>query len=544
MSTQFRVSSMQTRHAVHIMAPEWRWVMVVGSALILLTFAPLVWVALTGASDWQFMGALHNYQDGATYLSKMEQGERGNWLIAFQHTPEPMAGAFIQVIYPLLGHLSRLSSVPPAILFHVARVGASLFMYAALYHLGASIWAKTRTRRIFFVFAAVGSGFGWLLMPLLGDPTFPDVTLPEAFPLYSTYMNVHFPLTIACLSLLISLFVGAFRPGADEDPTIDRSLVTVGILSVALALLYPHALVPFGGATLLHALVSWRIDRQVSARTLRWLAALILPALPLALYYLLIITHNPALAEWNRQNVTAAPNPLNLALGFGIPLILAVPGIWRGVRRFERDGDRLMLLWLVSMVIAIYLPTNAQRRFAVGMMIPIAYFAARAMEDVWLPRLGRRLRPYAFAVFVPLIAMSSLLLLFLPVLPVVMGNPQVAVGVFLEREYADAYQWLDERTSPDDVILAAPVVSAWIPAWAGAKVVYGHPYETLDATANRQAVWDWYGAANVENCAALLDRYDVRYVLHGPEERRLGDAVCLDTLQAVAQFGSVTAYAR
>ena len=57
---------MQVRQAVHIMAAEWRWVIFVGCALILLTFAPLLWVALTGTADWQFMGALHNYLDGAT----------------------------------------------------------------------------------------------------------------------------------------------------------------------------------------------------------------------------------------------------------------------------------------------------------------------------------------------------------------------------------------------------------------------------------------------------------------------------------------------
>ena len=232
-----------------------------------------------------------------------------------------------------------------------------------------------------------------------------------------------------------------------------------------------------------------------------------------------------------------------LALGFGIPLFVALPGIIRAIRRFERDGDRLFLLWIVAAVIAMYLPLNIQRRFAVGLMIPIGYFATRAIEDVWLPRINRRWRAYVFAVFIPLIVISQVLMLFLPVLPAIVGEPQLAVGIFLERDYAIVYEnWLKERTTSDDVVLASPLASAWIPGWAGARVVYGHPYETLDAAEKKQAVTDWY--AGTGDCAALLDQYHVRYVIYGPEEAKLGAGTCVESLRLVQQVGSVRVYAR
>ena len=44
---------MQSRQTVHIMSAEWRWVILVGSTLVLLAFAPLLWVALRGlAHSW------------------------------------------------------------------------------------------------------------------------------------------------------------------------------------------------------------------------------------------------------------------------------------------------------------------------------------------------------------------------------------------------------------------------------------------------------------------------------------------------------------
>ncbi len=532
---------MQSRQTVHIISAEWRWVIIVGSALVLLAFSPLLWVALRGTPNWQFMGALHNFQDGATYISKIRLGYEGDWLVYFQHTPEQHSGAFIQVIYLFLGQLARLIAIPPILMFHVARVGAALFMYVAIYQLGATVWTRVRARRVFFAIAALGAGLGWFFGPLLQNSSLPDLAMPEAFPLYSTFMNVHFPLTIACLALVMSLFITAYRPGAENDPSVDSSWPLVSLLSIALALLYPQALIPIGAALFLYVGSVWWKERVVPMRLVRWLLALVLPAIPIAVYYVITVIYNPAMAIWNRQNVTTSPSLPLLLLGFGIPLLVALPAIYRAVRRFERDGDRLMLLWLASMVVALYLPVNVQRRFAVAMMIPVAYFATRAIEDVWLPRISRRWRPTLISVFIPLIAISQILMLFLPVLPAITGYPQAAVGIFLEHDYAAAYGWLEQRVMQTDVILASPLASAWIPGWVGARVVYGHPYETLYADEKKQQVLDWYGGS--ADCTSMLNAYNVRYVLYGPEEAKLGHTDCLASLRLVVQIGSVGVYA-
>ena len=535
---------MQSRQTVHIMSAEWRWVIIVGSALVLLAFSPLLWVALRGTPDWQFMGALHNYLDGATYLSKMRLGYEGSWLVYFQHTPEDHSGALMPILYIILGQLSRLIAVPPIVMFHVARVGAVLFMYISIYQLGAAIWTRVRARRAFFAVAVLGSGLGWLFAPLLQNASFPDFAVPEAYPLYSSFVNVHFPLAIACLALLIGLFVIAYRPGAEDDPRINASLPLASILSVVLALLYPQALVPLGAALVFYIGIIWWQDKRIPMRLFRWLLAVALPALPVAAYYAITVAYNPAMKLWNEQNVTSAPSLFELGIGFGIPLLVALPGIYRAVRRFERDGDRLMLLLLICIVVAIYLPINVQRRFMVGMMIPIAYFATRSIEEVWLPRIQRRWRPALICVFVALISVSQVFMLFLPVLPAITGYPQAAGGIFLERDYAGAYQWIEPRVTPDDVVLASPLVSAWIPGWVGARVVYGHPYETLHAADKLLQVTAWFdGTDDAAACAALLETYDVRYVIYGPQEAKLGPTACLASLHVMARSGGVTVYA-
>lgn len=534
---------MQSGYTTHITPAEWRWVIVAAVILVLLAFTPFIFIAFEGAPGWQFMGVLHNHRDGATYLSKMMLGVEGQWLVYFQHTPEKHTGAMIAMIYVLLGQAARLTGVPVIVLFHLARIVAALFMYMAIYQLAAAIWMRLRTRRIFFTLISIGSGFGWLYTILTGgDVTPPDLSIPEAFPFYSSLVNIHFPLTLACIALLTSMMITVFRPGSKEEPTAQNGGLTTALLSLVVGFLYPQALVPFAGALVIYVGMRSAQMRKPALRELRWLLLVVLPAAPLAVYFWTVISYNPAMAQWNQQNITTAPSLLALLVGFGVILVMALPGIYRAVRRFEADGDRFMLLWLAVMVLAIYLPTNIQRRFAVAMMIPLVYFATRSLEDFWFQRVtNRRWRYRLFMLLVPLISLSQLLVLFTPIFPVLAQRPQNSQGLFLEREYIGVFDWLGSRTQITDVVLASPITSMWIPGWVGARVVYGHPFETLDAAAKLAAVEAWY-SDDATDCAALLDVWNVRYVLYGPEERLLGETPCVGELNLLARSGDIEIY--
>lgn len=531
----------------HISPAEWQWVILVSGALVLLAFVPLIVFALQGTGDVQFMGMMHNYLDGGTYLSKMQLGIEGRWVVTFEHTPEAHQGGFIQVIYLLLGHLSRITGIPALVIFHVARLGASLLMYIALYQLGASIWTKVRARKVFFALAAIGSGFGWFIAPSIGISEFPDLTLPEAYPFFSSLMNVHFPLTLAFILMLLTILLNAFRPGAELEPKSDQALPVASALSFGLALLFPQALIPLGAAILLYVAIASIQARNLSARLVRWTLAIGLPALPFFAYYLFLVAYNPAMAEWNRQNVTLAPalpgGVLIFLTGFGLPLLLAVPGIWRALRRFELDGDRLMLLWLAAMLVAIFVPTNIQRRFAVGMIIPVAYFATRAIEDFWLSYVSRRRRVIVFTLILAIVPISHLFVLFAPVL-LYSASPQQVTGIMLDRDYIGAFYWLREASAPENVILASPEVGIWIPGYTGDRVVYAHDFETLEAATKEAELTAWYQAEQSEICGDLIARYNVRYILFGPVERRLSEApLCLEGRDPIAQIGQVSIYA-
>lgn len=526
-----------SRDSVYIPPVEWRWALLFGSVLVFASFIPILWVAFSGAAgdQWQFMGMLSNYRDGATYLAKMLQGYEGFWLITFRHSPETHNPVLVQILYPTLGHLARLLNIPPVAMFHVARAIASLIMYMALYHLGATIWPRRRARRIFFTLVVIGSGLGWFWALVTGQTETPDLAIPEVLPFYSSLVNVHFPLAIACLCLLVSILIVAFRPGMNEDPGVNNGGLVAMFLSFILSLLYPQALVPLGLAVVGYVGIAVFRRRIRLIRELRWFLVILLPALPYAAYLFAIVTYNPAVSEWNRQNVTTAPSIIAFLIGLGVPVLMALPALYRAIREFQQDGDRLVLLWLIAMFVAIYLPTNIQRRFAVGMMIPIAYFATRSLEDFWFQRIGRRWRYRLLVAVIPTLTMSYLLVL--------LGTMRVDTGPFLERDYAGAFEWLDAHSTSDDVILASPQVSIWIPGWVGARVVYAHPYETLNAEVREQQVLEWFNNTDSLSCEKLFQELSVDYVIVGPQEYAIGQAKCADELHEVYTSETVTIYA-
>lgn len=552
---------MQRVAATDVTAIEWRWVIIVGGLLVALTLLPYAWAfnAIGPDSSAQFMGVLYNPMDGATYLAKIGQGARGSWLFVFTHTSEVQEGSFINFYYLLLGQLASILGLSNLLMFHIARLAASFFMYIAIYHLGSAIFSRVRARRLFFMMMSVGSGLGWLALPLFANlpggqwPT--DFSIPESIPFFATLVNAHFPLTIGLIAMLASMFVVVFRPGFKSLPTMTNGGLSAALITIMLTVIQPQGWVPFAAALIGYLAILALRSRRLPHLELYWSALVILPALPVLFYFFLVITRNPALAAWNQQNLTPSPTPDRYIIGFGMLLIVAIPGIWRALRFFERDGDRFMLVWLGLNFVLLYVPINLQRRLAIGLIIPIVYFGVRSLEEYWFLRITPRARQLAIIILFVLMLPSNLFNYALPLIGV--ANPKAgttsAVPFLLPRGYGDAIRWLESNGRTDDVVLAPPEVSLWVPAYTELRVVYGHEYETLDAPNKLRDVQDWYAG---QNCQGIVNRYAVRFILArspdstvqpGTQTENEWPQVCLQQLgltQPIRRFGDVLVFQR
>lgn len=529
---------MQTGYTGFVDRSEWRWTTLVSIAFILFTFSPFIIISLFNPiqSDSQFMGALHDYQDTATAIARMKQGEDGQLLLDFLYSPDEQGKALVHPLYALLGQLVRYSQLSATIMFHVMRIFVSLFMYMTIYHLGANIWVKIRTRRIFFIIASAGSGFGWIIAFFSGSLQSPDLTLPQAFPLYAAAVNIHYPLAIACIALIASVIVPMLRPGVTEEPSAQNSGGMVFIASLVLAFVYPDALIPLGLAYALNVAVNWYSQKKITGREWYWGLWILVPALPVVTYDLIMVLNNDFVAGWISQRGSSFPSIFLLILSAGIPLLIAIPSLVRAVRRFERDGDRFMLLWLLAMLITAYLPFQLKQYLLAGFLLPIAYFATRSVEDFWFKHIRRIHRPKVYVAIFPLMVLSHLLWVFLPIYPLLFGWDDPGPGS-LEKEYGFALAWMDasENILTESVILASPDVSLWIPAWTGSYVVYGHPAESYDATEMENQVRQWYQQDDPESaiCQSLIDEYQIAYVIYGIREQNIGTGRCVENLTPV-----------
>lgn len=542
---------MQANYTGYVSQAEWRWVATISVTLLVLGFLPFVLVALTQSpsSEWAFMGVLHEHNESAPALARMKQGENGQWLTHLLFTPEPHLSALVQPLYPLLGQFSRFSFNSLTVVFHVTRLLATATMFLAIYQLGATIWLRIRSRRVFFVVASVGSGLGWLVAILTGDVLTLDLVSPHAFPFYASLVNVHYPLAMTFLALLTAVLIVVLRPRFEQgqDPNVQNGGAVVVFSVVALMFVYPEAMLPLGVAFLLCLLISWGIARQVYAPDVRWLSWLLIPALPIATYYGLTFFSNPFIAQWVYQQDTPNIGLPFFLLGLGLPLLVALPAIGRALKRFEADGDRFMLLWPSMMLLGYVLPLPIHEHFIFGLMLPIAYFVTRGLDEFWFRYISRRYRNVVFVFGVPSLALSLLFALFVPILPLLSQRPQD--NLVLETDYIAAFKWLNNIANDTDVLLASPDVSLWIPSQVGARVVYGHPKETMFTSNKRDAVNRWYSATETEVCQQLrgvqrteIGSYWVDFALLGPRERALGAGKCVQDLTQIATFGRVSVY--
>ena len=529
---------------IYISPMEWRWVMVVSVLLVFATTLPIL-VGITVSAlqpSHSFMGVMVNYQDGATYLAKIQQGVEGKLTVGFRHSPLETDEAYLWLLYTIIGQVAQVFNLSNGVTFHLFRILFGLLMFLALYQLGATIWQRQRSRRIFFLVVSLGSGLGWLFLPFMQFVPFPDLSIPEAYPFYSAAANVHFPFALTLMALALGYFIRVFRPGVRIKPTSRNGGLVMIVISIGLAISAPHALLSIGLALFLLLMIDLIINRNIKPIHLGWFSLFVLPSTPFAVYYLGVIRFNPTFSAWNAQNITLSPAPWIYLVGFAIPFLVALPGIYRALRQFEADGDQLMVLWLLVILVLVYAPSDGQRRFSMGLMIPIAYFAMRSLEDFWFRWVPAERRTLVGMLTFAMTCISPLLLMVIWI--AVALNPMDS-PVFLPRDYNNAINWLAQQPNTNGVVLASTEVSLWVPTRTAFRVVYGHPFETIHATHNQQQVQTFFANEMTDDaiCASVLDAFNVAYVVVGQFEQPQGrTSTCLAGLQLRETFGDVAIY--
>lgn len=516
-----------------------KW-LVGGIILVFLLVIALPYIYAKTASDENrvFGGFLLNPIDGNSYLAKMRQGFEGSWTFKLAYTAEPGAGAALNLYYLLLGHLSRILGWSLIFTFHAARIVGSLLLGLALYNLFSRLYEDVSARFVALGLALFGSGLGWLAAGL-GLFT-SDFWVAEAYPFLASFANPHFPLGLALQMWLITPLEGKQRFGWWQ---------ATGALAASALL---SAVYPFGWVVAVSVSGVWALWLAWTRETwrlefLRWACMLAGGALYVA-YSLWVVNTHPILAQWNSQNLTPAPDIVDLIISLSPALLLslsaAIVVLWNGGKlmglaypttKWSR-GVGKMGIWLVVGVLIVYLPINLQRRLISGLYVPVVALAVFAWEQVSAAPLRRRL------------AVATLILSLPTNLLIISGGFQAAreqnAAIFVYTDELAAFRWLDENASTDSLVMAAPDTGLLIPAYSSTRVLYGHPFETVEAEVRLKEVSRFYsGEMDGDAINDLLSTAGVTYVFYGPREREIGQMSALNGRSLVFEQGEVQIWA-
>ena len=193
--------------------------------------------------------------------------------------------------------------------------------------------------------------------------------------------------------------------------------------------------------------------------------------------------------------ITPSPFPADIKLVFEalrgqwLMLPFAVWGIWLCLRRRGESAlmSRFMLIWLLLIldlsltgIVARFLPwlgdlVNAPNIARHGLVLPLAYFAAEGMLQMWHTQLTATLKRKLRAAALPLMAGIALVLLFVaaPLFPTVLDSLRPAFGLppgTLTDDDMSAMTWLRDN-APDDATLLSSDGAGWLPIVAGKRAV-------------------------------------------------------------------------
>jgi hypothetical protein len=492
------------------------------AAALVGPFLAGLWLAGT---EHVFGGFLLNPQDGNSYLAKMRLGWLGEWRFQLPYSLETSDGAYLFLFYILLGHLARITTLSIPLMFHLARLFSAAFLVYAIFRLYRRWLGDFHTSGFQFLVALTlfGSGLGWIA-GLFGGFT-SDFWVAEAYPFLSMYTNPHFPLGLGLLLIFFDQIEGGLK--WMQTPL----LIFQGL---AIAIIQPFALVV--GAVISAGYILWEFltDRRSSS----------LPAAGFTLggglflvYQYVAIQKDPVLSLWNEQNITSAPPVWDLLISFSPALIFAIVQVVHLVRNRQIGRYKLFVVWLAAGVAMLYLPFNLQRRFLLGFFIPCAFLGALGVMQM----AGKYLRQRR--IFTGVVLAASLVTNLFVLLGGIGAAARHEPLLFFSRDEQAAFGWINEHSAAAGPILASEETGMYIPAYTGWRVVYGHPFETINAEQRKAEVEAIFsGSMNAEEIKTYFEKNKIRYVFWGPHEQEGNSGNPFADYPVAYQNHSVTIY--
>ena len=508
---------------------EIRFVLIVSLAVLIFTSLPYVFGYVTSPPDKQFMGLLLNVPDHCQYFAWLEEF-RSAYLISSTLTPEPNPPVFFNMLWWALAQMGNLSGLGYAALYQIFRWIAGISFLVVVYWFCALVFDNRPRRRLAFLLTILTSGLGWVLIVLKytltdGELLYPlDVYIAEGNTFLCILGYPHFVFASAFILVVFGLvLIGQRRAQL-------RYAIAAGIVAQVLGWQHGYDLIIIYGVLGGYGVALILRDRVWPRYLVK--AGLIIGGLSVwpALYNVYLTTANPLWEEVLAQFVNAGvytPNPLHLAVLFGLPLIVATLTWAHKLRVRAWDSPMLFVqVWFVVGLLLNYIPTDFQIHMLNSWQVPMVILVVEGLYDLVVPALarwelvGKRVQRLVLTVFVLAILPTNIYLWTWRFVDLNRHD----YPYYLYRDEVAAMRWLAQHTSADAVVLSSLDAGQYLPALSGRRAFLAHWTQTVGFFDKQERVARFFDArVDDSERLATLRTFGVDYVFYGPAERALGE---------------------
>ncbi|MEN4100449.1 MAG: hypothetical protein ROW52_11040 [Anaerolineaceae bacterium] len=504
-----------------ISSKERQWIIGFAVVLLAVTCIPY-WIAYARAApDWRFTGFVFSVEDGNSYIAKMLSGAAGAWLFRTPYTAMEQQGFLAFLPYILLGKLTA----PPAqheqlvALFHLFRMLAGFCLIIATYDFLSLYLKNTTLRKLALVIVAAGGGIGWVLLfwQPYGTQRLPlEFYSPETFGFLSIYGIPHLA---AARALLLWGLVLYLRP--HEKETRFNPAVRGGLVWFLLGFFQPATVVIGWGVLAAHLAATgglrWLRNRRTGLsewgdwiRYFQRAVVMGMISLPIVFYTVVSFLTDPFLRGWASQNIILSPPPVDYLLAYGLFLPFSILGVRHVLKGYPLKGP-LLAGWLLALPFLAYAPFNLQRRLVEGGWVVMVVLAFAFLDQ------HRRTGIIAAKILFTVSMIPSALLVTGHISLTAIEPP-----IYQRADTIAVFNFLAENARPGDVVLASYATSNPLPAWAPLRVVIGHGPESVGLAELQPRVARFFKSETPDQERIdLINDKNVRFIIYGPEERKL-----------------------
>ena len=493
------------------------WFAFIAIAILEFSSIPYFIGRSSETDEWRFKGIYFDTEDYAVHLSMMQAGRLGDWAYQLRFTDEAHSPAYLRLFYVVLGHISNWTGLSAESTYQLARWVLGLTALFFIYKICQRFLPNKNQARTAFLLSVMGAGVGWLML-LLGVPLKPispiDFWLVDAYIFFSISLFPSFSFSLILMALAMNLFFDFLETGKW------KSVFWVCFLAVLSQTTNPISFAVVDAAFAGAVLSLWWKNHKVKPPHLTALAGIALSQIPLLVYNFLVLSRAPVWSQFTNQNLTPSPPIGFYLLGFA-PFLLFVPyAVYRAIR--ERTPNLLALMfWILAGFSLAYLPVAIQRRFLLGITIPLGILAVHGM--------GRLIRRVPFLlkrenlVYFTFVLFSSISTMYL-VLGLSIFLKTLPGERFYPRELDDAFLWLNENATSNEFVLADTTTSQLVAQKTRLKVYVGHEMETLLFNEKKLEMQSFFKGTQSPD---WLSQTQIRWVIFGPYERKFTDTFTL-----------------